>query len=227
MPTTKDIQVILTTPTIQKNLNVAVPMFPNTDQVLNISTVSQLVGLRDQKVINEYFNEKFQDIDLVFDQKLSFVGTITDSVTTTDLLQEAITNEERLFVGNFWIVKIPRHDQISIMNVVDEPEYDLRDEEGEIVDVNESIPLKNGNWIIYTNKQEFQKIAINQALDYQVEITRQLANATGALTQDDVNRLFDKQITRNTIKTVTQEPEADQTNGEYNNLWFEIIDEEN
>jgi hypothetical protein len=31
------------------------------------------------------------------------------------------------------------------MNVVDEPEYDLRDEEGEIVDVNESIPLKNGN----------------------------------------------------------------------------------
>jgi hypothetical protein len=101
MPTTKDIQVILTTPTIQKNLNVAVPMFPNTDQVLNISTVSQLVGLRDQKVINEYFNEKFQDIDLVFDQKLSFVGTITDSVTTTDLLQEAITNEERLFVGNF------------------------------------------------------------------------------------------------------------------------------
>jgi hypothetical protein len=69
--------------------------------VLNVSTVSQLIGLRDQKVINEYFNEKFQDIDLVFDQKLSFVGTITDSVTTTDLLQEAITNEERLFVGNF------------------------------------------------------------------------------------------------------------------------------
>lgn len=101
MPTKKDIQVVLTTPTIQKNLNVAVPMFPNTDQVLNVSTVSQLIGLRDQNVINEYFNEKFQDIDLVFDQKLSFVGTITDSTTTSELLQEAITNEERLFVGNF------------------------------------------------------------------------------------------------------------------------------
>jgi hypothetical protein len=101
MPTKKDIQVVLTTPTIQKNLNVAVPMFPNTDQVLNISTVSQLVGLRDQNLINEYFNEKFQDIDLVFDQKLSFVDIITDSVTTTDLLQQAVAAEGKLFVGNF------------------------------------------------------------------------------------------------------------------------------
>lgn len=202
-------------------------MFPNTDQVLNVSTVSQLIGLRDQKVINEYFNEKFQDIDLVFDQKLSFVGTITDSTTTSQLLQEAITNEGRLFVGNFWIVSIPKRDQIGIMNVVDEPEYDLRDEEGELIDVGESIPLNNGDWIIYTNKEEFQKIALNKAMDYNVVITRDLANAVGALTQDDVNRLFDKQITRNTIKTVAQAPGADQTNGEYNNLWFEIIDEEN
>jgi hypothetical protein len=29
------------------------------------------------------------------------------------------------------------------MNVVDEPEYDLRDEEGELVDVAKSIPLNN------------------------------------------------------------------------------------
>ena len=199
-------------------------MFPNTDQVLNISTVSQLVGLRDQNLINEYFNEKFQDIDLVFDQKLSFVDIITDSVTTTDLLQQAVAAEGKLFVGNFWIVQIPKRDQISITNVVDEPEYDLRDSEGDLVDVGESISLSNGDWVIYTNKEEFQKIALNQAIDYNIEITEGLSNAVGALTQQDVNILFDKQITRNTIKTIKTEPGADD-NGEKNNLWFEIIEE--
>lgn len=199
-------------------------MFPNTDQVMNVSTVSNLIGLRDQKVINEYFNEKFEDIDLVFDQKLSFVGTITDNTDTSVLLQQAIDNEGKLFVGNFWIVQIPKRDQIIIKNVLDQPAYDLRDSEGELVDVNEDIFLNNGDWIIYTNKEEFQKIALNQAMDYNVTVREDLSNAVGALTQEGVNMLFDKQITRNTIKTINTEPTAD-TNGEYNNLWFEAIDE--
>jgi hypothetical protein len=54
-------------------------------------------------------------------------------------------------------------------------------------------------------------------MDYNVVIEEELSNAVGALTQKAVNILFDKQITRNTIKTITTEPGADD-NGEKNNL---------
>lgn len=224
MPTNKDIQVVLTTPTIQKNLNVAVPMFPNTDQVLNISEVNDLLNFRDQNKINEYFNEKFQGIDVVINQKLAFIDVITQDVTTTDLLNQAITQNGQLFAGNFWIVRIPKFDQINVQNVVDDPEYDLRDSEGVYVTNGQSITLKNKDWIIYTNKEEFQKIDLNSAVDYNITVHSMLSNAVGAHTQAEVNIMLDKAITRNTIKTEQQEPDAD-SNGEYNSLWFEIIDQ--
>lgn len=224
MPTKKDIQVILTTPTIQKNLNVAIPMFPNSDQVINISEVNELLNLKDQNKVNEYFSEKLDGIDLVINQKLAFIDVITDNVTTTDLLNQAVSQNGQLFPGNFWIVRIAKFDQIDVTNVADDPEYDLRDAEGNYVPNGEFVTLKNKDWIIYTNKEEFQKIDLNSAVDYNITVHEQLSNAVGAHTQADVNMLFDKAITKNTIKTVPLEPDAD-SNGEYNNLWFEIIDQ--
>jgi hypothetical protein len=223
MPTTKDIKVVLTTPTIQKNLNVAVPLFPNTNQVLNISKVNELINLRDQNLINEYFNEKFKDIDIVANQKLAFISTITADATTTDLLNQAIQTNGALFPGNFWIVKVPKFDQIAITNVEDNPDYGLRDEEGDSVPNNESLSFKNKDWIVYTNKKEFQKIDLKSAVEYGVLIHSTLSNAVGALTQQDVNEMFDRIITKNTIKTIKDAPDAD-SNGERNDLWFEIIE---
>jgi hypothetical protein len=99
----------------------------------------------------------------------------------------------------------------------------LRDEEGDSVPNNESLSFKNKDWIVYTNKKEFQKIDLNSAVDYGVLIHSTLSNAVGALTQQDVNEMFDRIITKNTIKTIKDAPDAD-SNGERNDLWFEIIE---
>jgi hypothetical protein len=45
----------------------------------------------------------------------------------------------------------------------------------------------------------FQKIDLNSAVDYGVLIHSTLSNAVGALTQQDVNEMFDRIITKNTI----------------------------
>jgi len=223
MPTTSNIKVILTTPTIQQNLNVAVPAFPTTAQVINVSEVNDLLNLNNQKQINEYFVQRFLDIEIEQGQQLGFINTITANTTTQVLLNQATTQNGALFPGNFWIVKIPKFDQITITNVEKDPDYDLRDENGVLIDNGSSIVLKNKDWLIYTNKKEFQKIDLNSATDYNTTIHSVLSNAVGAFTQQDVNVLFDKAITKNTIKTIEVEPTAD-SNGENNNLWFEIIE---
>jgi hypothetical protein len=101
MPTTSNIKVILTTPTIQKNLNVAVPVFPTTSQVINVSEVNELLTQKNQNEINEYFIQRFQDIDIEQGQQLAFINTITTNVTTEQLLAQAVNQNGSIFPGNF------------------------------------------------------------------------------------------------------------------------------
>jgi hypothetical protein len=143
MPTTSNIKVVLTTPTIQKNLNVAVPVFPTTSQVINISEVNELLVHKNQNQINEYFVQRLQDIDIEQGQQLAFISTITTSVTTEQLLNQAIAENGTIFPGNFWIVRIPKFDQITVTNVAKNPEFDLRDENGLLIPNNQSITFKN------------------------------------------------------------------------------------
>jgi hypothetical protein len=151
---TKDIKVVITAPiiqadvkapTIQQNLNVSVPVYPTTDKVINVSQEEELVTLFNQTEINEYLNQKIRDLDLENTEKLSFIAQITTNVTTTDLLNQAIEANGALYPGNFWITKIDKFDEVSVTNVTDDPEYDLRDQEGDLVPNGESTFLKNQN----------------------------------------------------------------------------------
>lgn len=223
MPTRSDIKVILNTPTIQKNLNVSIPVFPTTAQVINVSEVNDLISHQNQNQINEYFSQRFQDIDIEQGQQLAFISTLTADVTTEQLLNQAVNQNNAIYPGNFWIVQIPKFDQITVTNVQKNPDFDLRNEDGNLIPNNQAVVFKNKDWLIYTNKKEFQKIDLNSAADYNVTIHSALSNAVGALTQQDVNILLDKAITKNTIKAINNEPDAD-SNGEYNHLWFQIID---
>jgi len=170
--TTKNIKVILTTPTIQanvkaptiqQNLNVSVPVYPTTDNVINVSDVSDLSIYTNQTEVNEYLNEKIGNLDLQNLEKWTFIGQITENITTTDLLNQAVEANGALYTGNFWIVKIDKFDEVSVTNVTDDPDYELRDQEGDLVPNGQSTFLKNQNWIIYTNKKEFQKLDLNTA----------------------------------------------------------------
>lgn len=71
--TEKSIKVIITTPTIQtnvkapiiqQNLNVSVPVYPSTDNVINASDVNDLSVYTNQTEVNEYLNEKIGNLDL-------------------------------------------------------------------------------------------------------------------------------------------------------------------
>jgi hypothetical protein len=168
----KDIKVIITaptiqtdikTPTIQQNLNVSVPVFPTTDNVINVSEENEFVNYTNQTQINEYLNQKIRDLDLENTQQLTFVGQITEDITTTDLLNQAIALNGALYPGNFWIAKIDKFDEVAITNVSENPDYDLRNQEGDLIPNGESTFLKNQNWVIYTNKKEFQKLDLNTA----------------------------------------------------------------
>lgn len=150
----KDIKVILTAPiiqtnvkapTIQQNLNVSVPVYPTTDKVINVSEEQELVELFNQTEINEYLNQKIRDLDLENTEKLSFIAQITTNVTTTDLLNQAVEANGALYPGNFWITKIDKFDEVSVTNVSDDPDYDLRNQEGDLVPNGESTFLKNQN----------------------------------------------------------------------------------
>ena len=169
---TKDIKVIITAPiiqpnvkapTIQQNLNVSVPVYPTTDNVINVSELSEFINYDNQTQINEFLNQKIRDLDVVNSEKWTFIGQITDNVTTTDLLNQAIEANGALYSGNFWITKIDKFDEVSVTNVTDDPDYDLRDQEGDLVPNGQATFLKNQNWIIYTNKKEFQKLDLNTA----------------------------------------------------------------
>jgi hypothetical protein len=76
--TKKDIKVILTTPTIQsnvkaptiqQNLNVSVPVYPTTDNVINVSELSEFINYDNQTQINEFLNQKIRDLDVVNSEK--------------------------------------------------------------------------------------------------------------------------------------------------------------
>jgi hypothetical protein len=76
--TKKDIKVILTAPTIQtnvkaptiqQNLNVSVPVYPTTDNVINVSELSEFINYDNQTQINEFLNNKIRDLDLVNSEK--------------------------------------------------------------------------------------------------------------------------------------------------------------
>jgi hypothetical protein len=54
----KDIKVIITTPTIQQNLNVSVPAFPTTSNVTNDSVVPGLSSYANQNTINEFLYDR-------------------------------------------------------------------------------------------------------------------------------------------------------------------------
>ena len=148
MPTTSNIKVILNTPTIQKNLNVSIPVFPTTSQIINVSEVNDLLSHQNQNQINEYFVERFQNINLEQGQQLAFIGTITADVTTEQLLNQAVNQNTNIYPGNFWIVKIPKFDQITVTNVEKNPEFDLRDENGDLIPNNQSVIFKNKDWLI-------------------------------------------------------------------------------
>jgi hypothetical protein len=152
--TTKNIKVILTTPTIQanvkaptiqQNLNVSVPVYPTTDNVINVSDVSDLSIYTNQTEVNEYLNEKIGNLDLQNLEKWTFIGQITENITTTDLLNQAVEANGALYTGNFWIVKIDKFDEVSVTNVTDDPDYELRDQEGDLVPNGQSTFLKNQN----------------------------------------------------------------------------------
>jgi hypothetical protein len=75
---TKDIKVIITAPiiqpnvkapTIQQNLNVSVPVYPTTDNVINVSELSEFINYDNQTQINEFLNNKIRDLDLVNSEK--------------------------------------------------------------------------------------------------------------------------------------------------------------
>lgn len=161
--TTPTISVNANTPTIQQNLNVSVPVYPTTDNVINVSDVAELVSYDNQTQVNEYLNQKIKDLNLENTNQLSFIGQITADVTTTELLNEAVALNGALYPGNFWIVKIDKFEEVSVTNVTENPDYDLRDQEGDLVANGQSTLLKNQNWIIYTNKKEFQKLDLNTA----------------------------------------------------------------
>jgi hypothetical protein len=161
--TAPTIQANVTAPTIQQNLNVSVPVYPTTDNVINVSLVDELVDYTNQTAVNEYLNQKIKDLDLENTQQLSFIGQITTDVTTTDLLNQAIAANGALYPGNFWIAKIDKFDEVAVTNVSEDPDYDLRNQEGDLVPNGESTFLKNQNWVIYTNKKEFQKLDLNTA----------------------------------------------------------------
>lgn len=170
--TQKDIKVVITaptiqtnvsTPTIQQNLNVSVPVYPTTDNVINVSEDNEFLNYTNQTEINEYLNQKIGDLDLQNLEKWTFIGQITENVTTTDLLNQAVEANGALYTGNFWIVKIDKFDEVSVTNVTDDPDYELRDQEGDLVPNGEATFLKNQNWIIYTNRNEFQKLDLNTA----------------------------------------------------------------
>lgn len=161
--TTPTISVNANTPTIQQNLNVSVPVYPTTDNVINVSEVAELVSYDNQTQVNEYLNQKIKDLDLENTNQLSFIGQITADITTTDLVNQAVAANGALYPGNFWITKIDKFDEVSVTNISENPDYDLRDQEGDLVLNGQSTLLKNQNWIIYTNKKEFQKLDLNTA----------------------------------------------------------------
>jgi hypothetical protein len=161
--TTPTITVNANTPTIQQNLNVSVPVFPTTDNVINSSETAELVSYDNQTQVNEFLNQKIKDLNLENTNQLSFIGQITDDITTTDLVNQAVALNGALYPGNFWITKIDKFDEVAVTNVSENPEYDLRDQEGDPVLNGQSTFLKNQNWIIYSNKKEFQKLDLNTA----------------------------------------------------------------
>lgn len=161
--TTPSIIVNANTPTIQQNLNVSVPVYPTTDNVINVSEVAELVSYDNQTQVNEYLNQQIKDLNLENTNQLSFIGQITDDLTTTDLVNQAVAANGALYPGNFWITKIDKFDEVTITNVSENPDYDLRDEQGDAVANGASTALKNQNWIIYSNKKEFQKLDLNTA----------------------------------------------------------------
>lgn len=172
MPTNSNIKVLMTTPIIRanvtpsqikQNLQAFMPVLPTTDKVINVSQETEFNDLLTQTQINEYLNQKIRDLDLTNSEKLSFIGQITTGVTTTDLLNQAIQANGDLYPGNFWITKIDKFDEVAVTNVTDDPDYDLRDQEGDLVPNGQSTFLKNQNWVIYTNKKEFQKLDLNTA----------------------------------------------------------------
>lgn len=172
MPTNSNIKVLMTTPIIRanvtpsqikQNLQAFMPVLPTTDKVINVSQETEFNDLLTQTQINEYLNQKIRDLDLTNSEKLSFIGQITTDVTTTDLLNQAIQANGDLYPGNFWITKIDKFDEVAVTNVTDDPDYDLRDQEGDLVPNGQSTFLKNQNWVIYTNKKEFQKLDLNTA----------------------------------------------------------------
>ena len=148
---------------IKQNLQAFMPVLPTTDKVINASQENEFNDFLTQTQINEYLNQKIRDLDLANTEKLSFIGQITADVTTTDLLNQAIQANGGLYPGNFWIAKIDKFEEIAVTNVTDDPDYDLRDQEGDLVPNGESTFLKNQNWVIYTNKKEFQKLDLNTA----------------------------------------------------------------
>lgn len=161
--TTPTISVNANTPTIQQNLNVSVPVYPTTDNVINVSDVAELVSYDNQTQVNEYLNQQIKALDLENTNQLSFIGQITADITTTDLVNQAVAANGSLYPGNFWITKIDKFDEVSVTNISENPDYDLRDQEGDLVPNGQSTLVKNQNWIIYTNKKEFQKLDLNTA----------------------------------------------------------------
>lgn len=161
--TTPTITVHAKTPTIQQNLQVSVPVFPTTDNVINASETAELVSYDNQTQINEYLNQQIKDLNLENTNQLSFIGQITADITTTDLVNQAVALNGALYPGNFWVAKMDKFDELTISNVTENPDYDLRNQEGDLVPNGESTGLKNQNWVIYTNKKEFQKLDLNTA----------------------------------------------------------------
>lgn len=143
--TAPTIQTSISAPTIQQNLNVSVPVYPTTDNVINVSEENEFVNYTNQTQINEYLNQKIRDLDLENTQQLSFIGQITADITTTDLLNQATAANGALYPGNFWIAKIDKFDEVAVTNVSENPDYDLRNQEGDLVPNGESTFLKNQN----------------------------------------------------------------------------------
>jgi hypothetical protein len=143
--TTPTISVNAKTPTIQQNLNVSVPVYPTTENVINNSEIAELVSYENQAQINEFFNQQIKDINLENTQQLSFVGQITSDVTTSDLVHQAVTANGALYPGNFWVAKIDKFDEVTVTNITENPDYDLRNQEGDLVPNGESTALKNQN----------------------------------------------------------------------------------
>jgi hypothetical protein len=99
--TAPTIQTSVSAPTIQQNLNVSVPVYPTTDNVINVSEENEFINYTNQTQINEFLNQKIRDLDLENTQQLSFIGQITADITTTDLLNQAIAANGALYPGNF------------------------------------------------------------------------------------------------------------------------------